>query len=33
MDLSTRYMGLTLKNPVVPSASPLTQNMDTAKVT
>lgn len=28
MNLSTRYLGLTLKNPVVPSASPLTENVD-----
>ncbi len=31
MDLSTTYMGLKLKNPIVPSASPLSQNVDTAK--
>ncbi|HHX40622.1 MAG TPA: dihydroorotate dehydrogenase-like protein [Armatimonadetes bacterium] len=28
MDLSTRYLGLTLKNPIVPSASPLTGTAD-----
>jgi dihydroorotate dehydrogenase (fumarate) len=28
MDLSTTYMGLKLKNPVVPSASPLSQTLD-----
>lgn len=28
MDLSTRYMGLDLKNPLVASASPLTGNLD-----
>ncbi len=32
MDLSTTYMGLKLKNPIVPSASPLSQSIDTAKV-
>lgn len=31
MDLSTKYLGLTLKNPIVPSASPLTQNIDSVK--
>lgn len=31
MDLSTTYMGLKLKNPIVPSASPLSQNADTVK--
>lgn len=31
MDLKTKYMGLELKNPVVPSASPLTQNLDSVK--
>ncbi len=30
MDLSTDYLGLTLKNPLVPSASPLTRDLDTA---
>ena len=28
MDLTTTYMGLTLKNPIVASASPLTENID-----
>jgi len=31
MDLSTTYMGLKLKNPVVVSASPLSQSVDTVK--
>jgi dihydroorotate dehydrogenase (fumarate) len=31
MDLSTRYLGLTLQNPLVPGASPLTDNLDTVK--
>jgi dihydroorotate dehydrogenase (fumarate) len=30
IDLSTNYLGLTLKNPLVPSASPLSRNLDTA---
>jgi dihydroorotate dehydrogenase (fumarate) len=30
-DLSTTYMGLSLKNPVVPSASPLSHNLDNIK--
>ena len=30
-DLTTRYMGLNLKNPVVASASPLTKKIDSAK--
>ena len=30
-DLTTRYLGLTLKNPVVASASPLTKKLDYAK--
>ncbi|MDP2030413.1 MAG: dihydroorotate dehydrogenase-like protein [Thiobacillus sp.] len=30
IDLSTNYLGLTLKNPLVPSASPLSKNLDTA---
>ncbi|MHB0974772.1 MAG: dihydroorotate dehydrogenase-like protein [Thiobacillus sp.] len=29
-DLSTDYLGLRLKNPLVPSASPLSRNLDTA---
>ncbi|MBU0621099.1 MAG: dihydroorotate dehydrogenase-like protein [Gammaproteobacteria bacterium] len=31
MDLRTRYLGLELKNPLVPSASPLSRSLDTAK--
>lgn len=31
MNLTTRYMGLTLKNPMVASASPLSQNVDTIR--
>ncbi len=31
MDLSTTYMGLKLKNPIVPSASPLSESVDTVK--
>lgn len=31
MDLQTNYLGLELKNPIVPSASPLSKNIDTAK--
>ncbi|MGD9487508.1 MAG: dihydroorotate dehydrogenase-like protein [Calditrichaceae bacterium] len=31
MDLSTKYLGLNLKNPIVPSASPLSNNIDTVK--
>ncbi len=31
MDLSTTYMGLKLKNPIVPSASPLSESVDTIK--
>ncbi len=31
MDLSTTYLGLKLKNPIVPSASPLSRNLDTIK--
>lgn len=30
-DLSTQYLGLTLKNPLVPSASPLSKELDSAK--
>jgi dihydroorotate dehydrogenase (fumarate) len=30
IDLSTDYLGLKLKNPLVPSASPLSENLDTA---
>jgi len=31
MDLSTTYMGLKLKNPIVPSSSPLSQSIDNVK--
>lgn len=31
MDLTTRYLGLTLKNPIVPSASPLSHSLDSMK--
>ncbi len=31
MDLSTTYMGMKLKNPIVPSASPLTEKLDNIK--
>ena len=31
MNLTTRYMGLTLKNPIVASASPLSQSIDTIR--
>lgn len=31
MDLSTTYMGLKLKNPIVPSASPLSRKLDTIR--
>src|SRR5947209_1918192 len=31
MDLSTDYMGMRLKNPLVPSASPLSRNLDSIK--
>jgi dihydroorotate dehydrogenase (fumarate) len=31
MDLRTKYMGLELKNPIVPSASPLSENVDNIK--
>jgi dihydroorotate dehydrogenase (fumarate) len=31
MDLSTTYMGLKLKNPIVPSASPLSEKVETVK--
>ncbi len=32
MRLSTKYMGLELKNPLVPSASPLTEKLDSIKI-
>ena len=31
MDLRTNYLGLALKNPLVPSASPLSRSLDTAR--
>ena len=31
VDLTTEYLGLTLKNPLVPSSSPLTGNLDDAR--
>lgn len=31
MDLTTRYLGLELKNPLVPSASPMSRDIDTVK--
>ena len=31
MDLSTNYMGLKLKHPIVPSASPLSKNLDSIR--
>jgi len=31
MDMSTQYLGLSLKNPLVPSASPLSRNLDSAR--
>lgn len=31
VDLTTEYLGLRLKNPLVPSSSPLTGNLDTAR--
>ena len=31
MDLTTSYLGLKLKNPLVPSASPLSKDIDTIK--
>jgi len=31
MDLTTEYLGLTIKSPLVPSASPLSRNLDMAK--
>ncbi|MEN8174273.1 MAG: dihydroorotate dehydrogenase-like protein [Pseudomonadota bacterium] len=31
MDLSTRYLGMHLKNPLVPSASPLSRSLDSAR--
>jgi dihydroorotate dehydrogenase (fumarate) len=31
MDLTTKYLGLTLKNPIVPSAGPLSHTIDSMK--
>lgn len=31
VDLTTRYMGMTLKNPIVPSSSPLSHTLDGIK--
>ncbi len=31
MELGTRYLGLELENPLVPSASPLSHSIETAK--
>ena len=31
MDLSTTYLGLTLRTPLVPSASPLSESLDNIK--
>nr|VFK16323.1 MAG: dihydroorotate dehydrogenase (fumarate) [Candidatus Kentron sp. LPFa]VFK31646.1 MAG: dihydroorotate dehydrogenase (fumarate) [Candidatus Kentron sp. LPFa] len=31
MDLTTKYLGLEIKNPLVPSASPLSKNLDMAR--
>jgi len=31
MDLTTKYLGMTIKNPVVPSACPLSRNIDTVR--
>jgi dihydroorotate dehydrogenase (fumarate) len=30
-DLSTTYLGITLRNPLVPSASPLSRDLDTPR--
>jgi len=32
MDLTTKYLGLELKNPIVPSAGPLSKSLDTVKI-
>ncbi len=32
MDLSTKYLDLNLSSPIVPSASPLSQNLDNIKL-
>lgn len=31
MDLTTQYLGMTIKNPLVPSASPLSKSLDSAR--
>ena len=31
MDLTTTYLGMKLKNPIVPSASPLSQTVDSIR--
>ncbi|MBL3600124.1 MAG: hypothetical protein JMN25_09660 [gamma proteobacterium endosymbiont of Lamellibrachia anaximandri] len=31
MDLTTQYLGMQLKNPLVPSASPLSRSIDDAR--
>ena len=31
MDLTTKYMGLDLKNPIVPSSSPLSRHVSTLR--
>lgn len=31
MDLTTKYLGITLKNPIIPSASPLSHSLDSMK--
>jgi len=31
MDLSTTYLGLKLKNPIIPSASPLSHTLDSMR--
>ncbi|MBT8420758.1 MAG: dihydroorotate dehydrogenase-like protein [Gammaproteobacteria bacterium] len=31
MDLTTKYLGITIKNPLVPSASPLSRSLDAAR--
>lgn len=31
MDLSTNFLGMKLKNPLVPSASPLSETVDSVK--
>jgi dihydroorotate dehydrogenase (fumarate) len=32
MDMQTKYMGMTLKNPIVPSSSPLSHSVDSIKI-